>query len=207
MSLPARADMFTITDIPISATSESAVSAKSLAIAEGQAAAFQKLLQRVVAPYDVQQIPQPDASALQSVVAGFSLNNERTSATQYSADLTVRFNGDAVEYLLSQYGVRLSVEQASPVLVVPVYWTGEKAIVWDDVNPWRQIWERLDLGQPPGARAAAAGRCIRRSGGCGRPWYGRKRRRWSCCAAGMALNSCWFRLSPRTGKVDALRAR
>lgn len=141
----ARADMFTVTDVPIQATAESAAAAKAVAIADGQLRAFAKLIERVTSPQDAGLITAPTAETLQSVVAGFSLDNERTSATEYLADLTVRFNGEAVEYLLSQSGVKLAVEQAAPVLVVPVYWTGDSAVVWEGNNPWRAVWERLNL--------------------------------------------------------------
>jgi len=142
---PARADMFTVSGIEIAATAESAVDAKQVAIAEGQARAFARLARRLIAPEEAGLLATPDPETLQSVVAGYSLDNERTSASEYLAELTVRFNADAIEFLLSKSNIRLAVEQAPPALIVPVLWRDGTATIWGRSNPWRATWERLDL--------------------------------------------------------------
>jgi len=142
---PAAADMFTVSGIEIAASGETAVEAKTVAIAEGQAKAFAQLVRRLTSPEDAVVISTADPAILQSVVAGYSLDNERTSATDYLADLTVRFNGDAIEFLLSRSNVRISVEQAPPALIIPILWAGGSAVIWGSENSWRAIWERLDL--------------------------------------------------------------
>jgi hypothetical protein len=142
---PARADMFTVSDIAVEATAETATEAKQLAIADGQSRAFAELLGRVVRPDDRPFVPATDQQTLETVVAGYSIDNERTAPTQYLADLTVRFNAEAVELLLAQAGIKLAVEQAAPVLIVPVYWTGAEAVIWGDDNPWRRVWDQIDL--------------------------------------------------------------
>ena len=137
--------MFTVSGIEIGARAANAVDAKAVAIAEGQAKAFSELIGRVVSPADAAAVPSPDAETLQSVIAGYSLDNERTSAEEYLADLTVRFNPDAVEFVLSRSNIRLAVEQAPTALIVPVLWQDGSAVAWDPSSPWRAVWERLDL--------------------------------------------------------------
>jgi len=142
---PAAADMFTITGVAVDATADSALDAKAKAIGEGQAKAFAELLSRVVRAEDRPRVPQPDLETLQTVVAGYSIDNERTGPTEYLADLTVRFNAEAVELLLAQSDIKLAVEQAAPVLIVPIFWTGDRAVIWEADNPWRKVWNGLDL--------------------------------------------------------------
>jgi len=145
MARPALADMFTVSGIEIAAKAGSAVEAKAIAIAEGQAKAFAVLITRLATPEDAALFASPDAESVQSVVAGYSLDDERTTASEYFADLTVRFNAGAVEFLLSRGNVRLAVEQAPPALIVPVLWSAGEAVIWGDGNDWRAVWQRLDL--------------------------------------------------------------
>lgn len=116
----ARAQIFTVSGITVSARAASADEAKRLAIAEGQIKAYEALIAKLVRPEEAALLPVPDELALQGLVSGFSLDNERNSPTQYLAELTVRFNPDAVELLLAQAGISLNVTQSTPVLIVPV---------------------------------------------------------------------------------------
>ena len=142
---PAAANMFTVSGIEIAASGESAVEAKAIAIAEGQAKAFAQLVRRLTSPEDAAFVPAANPATLQSLVAGYSLDNERTTATDYLADLTVRFNGDAIEFLLSRSDVRIAVEQAPPALIIPILWTEGSTVIWGGENSWRTVWERIDL--------------------------------------------------------------
>lgn len=144
-SKPVLADMLTVSGIEIAAKADSAVDAKVIAIAEGQAKAFSQILQRLTSPEDNERLPMPDAQSIQSVVAGFSLDNERTSANEYLAELTVRFNADSVEFLLSHSNIRMVAEQSEPVLIIPVLWQNGSAVIWGEDNKWRSVWQKIDL--------------------------------------------------------------
>jgi len=116
----AQAQIFTISGIAVSAQAASADEAKKLAIADGQIKAYEALIAKLVRPEDAVLLPVPDEIGLQGLVSGFSLDKERNSPTQYLAEITVRFNPDAVELLLARAGITINVTQSTPVLIVPV---------------------------------------------------------------------------------------
>lgn len=141
----ARADIYTITGVAISATAETAIAAKQAAIAEGQFKAYSALVKRLTRPGEAEALPKIDSTMLQQVVIGFSLDNERTGPQQYLADLTVRFHPDAVELLFAQHGVEIAVTQAPPTLLVPVYRSDGSINVFEGGSPWRETLRRLGL--------------------------------------------------------------
>jgi hypothetical protein len=86
-------------------------------------------------------IPAVDATALQYYVLDFSVNNERSSAVRYLADLTFRFSPNEIRNLLRQNGVAFSETRGKPVVVLPVYSdTVTEPALWLEANPWRDVW-------------------------------------------------------------------
>ncbi|VAW12941.1 hypothetical protein MNBD_ALPHA09-8 [hydrothermal vent metagenome] len=159
----ARANIFTVSDIEISATASTANEAKQIAIAEGQSKALAALLDRLITPEDLANLPEIEPEMLQQVVIGFSLDNERTGPTQYLASLTVRFHPDAIELLLAQNGIKLSIVKSPPTLLVPVFWNANQLSVLSGVDAWTETFRRLGLQnrlvpllQPLGDAADAA---------------------------------------------------
>ncbi|MHA1523582.1 MAG: DUF2066 domain-containing protein [Alphaproteobacteria bacterium] len=163
------AGIFTITGVAVSAQAASAILAKTQAIAQGQLKAYDQLIAKLTQPEDAQLLPPPDEFGLQALISGFSLDNERTGPTQYLADLTVRFNPDAVELLLARAGIKLNVAQSSPVLIIPIIMGGrldpngqngqsdqneqngqsgqndQAPKIWSADNFWRPMWQGLGL--------------------------------------------------------------
>lgn len=134
-------DIFTVRDVAVDETAATAAQARQEAIAVGQRRAFRRLMDRLV-PEDQQPlIPAVDANTLQYYVLDFSVNNERSSAVRYLADLTFRFNPTEVRNLLRQNGVAFSETRGKPVVVLPVYSdTVTEPTLWLEANPWRDVW-------------------------------------------------------------------
>jgi hypothetical protein len=61
---------------------------------------------------------------------------------RYLATLTVRFNPVAVRDLLSASGVSFTEVRARPVLILPVFASTGRPLLFDDPNPWREAWTR-----------------------------------------------------------------
>ena len=132
--------IFTVRGIPVDATAESVTQARAQAIAQGQARAFDRLMQRLVMSQDRQFVPQIGSNEAASMVADFSVANERTSDVRYLADMTVRFQADAVRAFLQRAGVNYAETQARPIVVVPLYRDDQGWRLWDSPNPWHEAW-------------------------------------------------------------------
>jgi len=141
----ANANIFTVTGVEISATASTSTEAKQLAIAEGQNEALASLFEKLIRPEDMANLPPVDANMLQQVVIGFSLDNERTGPTQYLASLTVRFSPDGIELLLAQNGIKLSIVQSPPTLLVPVFWNAGQLSLFSGPDAWTETIRRIGL--------------------------------------------------------------
>lgn len=140
MAAPARADddAFTVSGVHEDVTAANALAARDQAQAEGQAKAFAQLMDRL-APG---KAPHLSASQITDLVIGFEVANERSSTVRYTADYTFHFNPGAVRRMLDSNGVTVVEQpaQVKPVVVLPVYIGGNRAVLWDDPNPWRDAW-------------------------------------------------------------------
>ena len=138
-------DIYTVTGVAVDATGASAAEARDIALAEGQAAAAARMLQRLTLEPDWPMLPPMSPQAAQALVTGVGVANERASSTRYLADLTVRFQREAVRSLLRQSGVRFTDNQAAPALLLPVLDADGMRVLFDEPNPWRSAWDARDL--------------------------------------------------------------
>ncbi|MDA0654076.1 MAG: DUF2066 domain-containing protein [Proteobacteria bacterium] len=132
--------LFTVEDIAIDATAGDANAAREIALAAGMREALDVLLRRITPRQHHGRLPTPGAAALQSLVFGFEIDNERTSDTRYLASLTVSFSRDAIRQELQRAEVPFTETAARPALVLPVYNAAGAQLLWDEPNPWRDAW-------------------------------------------------------------------
>lgn len=136
-------DIFTVRDVPVDETAATAADARQTALAVGQRRAFRRLMNRLVPEAHQSSIPALGSNLLQYYVLDFSVDNERTSAVRYLADLTFRFNADEVRNLLRSNSVGFAETRSKPLLVLPVFISPEAGpTLWFDPNPWRETWAR-----------------------------------------------------------------
>ena len=115
-----RPDLFTVSDIHVDVVGKSSTEAYTNAIAEGRPRAFQILFRRLTQQKDWARQPVLDAAGLQRISRGYDVANERRSTTRYVADVTYRFNPDAVARLLRSANIAFTQGGASRILVVPM---------------------------------------------------------------------------------------
>lgn len=136
--------MFTVRDVPVDATAESAAAARVGALAEAQRRALDILFSRLTLSVDREVLPALEAQEVAELVQAIEIANERTSAVRYLADVTVSFKRDAVRGILQVEGIPFAETVGKPVLVLPVYRAAGATLLWDDPNPWREAWLALD---------------------------------------------------------------
>jgi hypothetical protein len=139
---PRRADPFNVSGISVDASADSAASARPIALADGQRRAFATLLRRLTLPDDHGRLPRPTEALLNEVVAGFGIDEERTSATRYIGKISVQFRADAVRRLLQDNRLPYSETMSRPVLLVPIWQANDGVRIWEADNPWRNAWTR-----------------------------------------------------------------
>jgi len=139
----AQDDPFTVRNVEVDVTAESAAAAREHAIAEAQRQAFDRLIARLSTQGSQKTVPAPDGKALDELVRDFEVDSEKVSAVRYLATFTVRFKPAAIRALLRQNNVTFAETPSKPLLVLPLYRAEGALILWDDPNPWREAWAKL----------------------------------------------------------------
>lgn len=140
---PALADIYEIKGLGVDATAKDAEQAKIAALKDGQTAAFNLLVRRLAIVDENTKLPQFTSAEIASMLAGITIEEERTSPTRYIAKLTVRFRSEQVKQILQQLKVPFADKQAPKTLLLAV-WQAENPILWDNPNPWRKAWDSID---------------------------------------------------------------
>ena len=152
LTLPALAQtrpgsVYTVSNVSVDATSQSAVQARDIARADGERRAFRTLMERLTLRQDWSRLPKVTDADLVSLVQDFEVTSERSSTVRYLATLTFRFRAEPVRRLLRDRGIPFAETQSKPLVVLPVLAAGNRAVLWDDPNPWRAAWTRAPVNE------------------------------------------------------------
>jgi hypothetical protein len=137
----ARADaVFTVDGLAVDQTAETAAAAREAALAEGQARALRRLMQRLTVSVDWPRLPKLSGADVAELVQAIEIENEKTSAVRYLAELTVSFKPESVRRLLQANDIPMAETPGLAVLVLPVYREPGALLLWDEENPWLAVW-------------------------------------------------------------------
>ncbi|RIA56837.1 hypothetical protein [Dichotomicrobium thermohalophilum] len=135
----AQSPVYTVAKVAVNTKASDAVTAKEQAIREGSQRAFRKLLSRLVAFKAHDRLPELSASAIDGMLDGFVVREERFSSTRYIATLDFTFEAGKIRDLLNRIGLPHTDQQSPPVKLLPVA-QGESV-----GETWRAAWGALDL--------------------------------------------------------------
>ena len=147
LALPARAeqaDVFVVTGVKVEAKGARPDLARAKAVADGERVALARLLRKLTLAEDLARLPKPDAEAVRNAVRNFSVESENQQGDRYTASVAYRFDRDAVRAMLEGAGVPFLEASSPPLVVLPVWKEEGKPTLWDDPNPWREAWMRLE---------------------------------------------------------------
>jgi hypothetical protein len=159
----AMAGSFDVANIQISIQSANAVKARDQAINRAQRLAFAQLVGQT--EDGIKTIGDDQIARL---VKDFSVRSERMAARSYQAVFTVRFDQYRAQNFIDTHGFILvdptmqspvaisentevvtteaTTTNAAPLLktiaVLPVLDIGSRRVIWDEPNPWRDVWQR-----------------------------------------------------------------
>jgi hypothetical protein len=149
---PARADdqpdPYSAT-VKVDATADSAASARTVARTDGQRHALDEVVKGLSGTADLSKLPKLDDQAITNLVASFEVANEKMSTVRYLADYTFHFRPAKMRQLLRSAGLAVAESPAKPAVVVPVYQDGDRLVLWDDPNPWRDAWSQVPAPSGP----------------------------------------------------------
>ncbi len=145
-AVPPRGDVFTVTPVPVDVTAGNAAAARDQAVGEGEQQAFQLLLARLTLAADRGRLPKASVAQLNELVQGFEVAHERRSGVRYLADFAVHFRAEAIRQLLRKAGIGFAETMSKPLVILAVLHDGERTVLWDDPNPWRDAWANI---KPP----------------------------------------------------------
>ncbi len=116
------AQPFTVKNVQIDATADSAFEAQRQAMSDGQLRAALILIERLTLPEDRfefdPEIVTSDVAA--QLIAGLQIANEQRSATRYRGELTIEFDRRAVGQFFDTQQIPYVESPASPVLAIAV---------------------------------------------------------------------------------------
>ncbi len=78
-------------------------------------------------------------------ISGYSIENEKYKKDIYSALITVNFEKIKLEKLLKTEGIEFFSKKGPKTLIIPILNFQDRLILWDDPNPWFDVWLRRPL--------------------------------------------------------------
>lgn len=141
---PAGDRVFTVANYPVEARAKDAVTAKDMAMTDGQQAAFRSLLKRIVPVTAYDRLKRVSGVKAANLVDGVSVRSESNSSTEYIANLDFSFQADGVRTILRREGVPFVDTQAGEITLVLVVRDGAQSIP-QAVQSWTGAWKSLDL--------------------------------------------------------------
>jgi len=133
-------DVFEVSGVYVDVTAENVTRAREKAMREGQGRAFDILLKRLTMKADRGLLPWVEPAKRAQYIRDFSINGERSSSVRYLATYTYHFKPDAIRNLLKARGISFAETISKPVLVLPLFEDGTRLSLWENPNPWRDVW-------------------------------------------------------------------
>ncbi len=140
---PSGQGVFRVDGVAVDVTAADAEAARAQALLDGQRKAFARLIARIVPAAAASSVPTLDDDALTRLVQGFEVADERVAPKRYIATLAYRFDAEAVSAFLRESGVPFALTRARPLLILPLYRSEDRLLLWEDDNAWRLAWSRL----------------------------------------------------------------
>ena len=140
--------VFKVDKISVDATGRSATEARELALRQAHQQAFDIVLRRLTLRSEWPLLPKSEDIAVDDLVEGFRVSNEKTGNQRYLATLSVTFKPTAIREFLRARGTSVTEIQSRPALLVPVLENEDGLQAWGE-HWWRQNWAARDLDNLP----------------------------------------------------------
>ncbi|HWB49624.1 MAG TPA: DUF2066 domain-containing protein [Stellaceae bacterium] len=164
----AQDDAYTAT-VTVDATSDSVAKARDIARIDGARRALNTIVEKLAGGAGKGKPLKLSDNQVTDLVASFEVANEKMSAVRYTADYTYHFKPNEVARAMQSAGIAVADTSgaganqnqgqnqnqnqstappaaAKLAVVLPIYQSGDSALLWDDPNPWREAWSHRPAG-------------------------------------------------------------
>ncbi len=86
-----------------------------------------------------------DLLKVRDYVSGYSIENEKYKKEKYSALITITFEKNKLEKFLENKNIKYFSKKGPKTLIIPIINFEQRLILWDDPNPWFDVWLRRPL--------------------------------------------------------------
>jgi len=140
--------IFAAEAVAVDVTARTATEARERGLREGRVRGLRQVYERLVMRQYHDVLPKLAVTEVIDMVRDFTVLHERTSAIRYMADINVRFHPDAVRTSLRFSQIPFAETISKPILVLPLYQESivTSPVLWEEDNPWREAWEKLQKG-------------------------------------------------------------
>ena len=138
-------------EVNVDVTGKDAADARDQAMVKAHADALAELLGKFTTPEQVTAIISGlDPDKINALVRGTEVLEEKISKDRYRAHLMVTFDADEVSGLIGKNGAATNIEQTGPTaassfLILPAYEEENTQMLWEEGNPWRNVWKLQGL--------------------------------------------------------------
>ena len=113
---------------------------RTIAIEKSYKIALSRYLKWVTLKENQDIINLVDLLEARDYVSGYSIDNEKYKKEKYSALITVTFEKYKLEKFLENKEIEFFSKKGPKTLIIPVINFEKRLILWDDPNPWFDVW-------------------------------------------------------------------
>ena len=136
-------------EVDVDVTAADTATAREEAMIKGQSEGLSDLLGKFTTGEQSQQILfNMDPKKIASLVRGTEVLNEKMSTNRYRAHLKISFDANEISKLIgngSSNGQSLKPAPIGSFLIIPSYEEDGVVLLWDEGNPWRNVWKSTGL--------------------------------------------------------------
>jgi len=123
--------LFSISNIEVDEQASDAVKARTRGLQQAQHRGFAALIAKITRDGAPEQLADISDDAVQRLIFGLEIEDERTSSRRYQARVTVRFQPDSVSQFLTDLDIPHVRASGQPVIIAHGHRRGLNTYVWD----------------------------------------------------------------------------
>lgn len=164
--------LYTVADVKVDVTAQSAVAAREQAFEQAQVDAFNTLAGRILPAERLAGFTPPDVNTVSAMIQDYEIGSEQLSTVRYVASYTFRFKESAARQYFGSMGADIYGAQAAftaigedqnalattaedsenlatsagtpsgTLLILPFYEKSGNTMLWSPYNVWRNAWNK-----------------------------------------------------------------
>ncbi len=139
----AQSAAFTVENVKVDVTAESAVAARHQAFEKAQVEALAALATRFLDEGAAAAFQPPDPITISTLILDYEITGEKLSTVRYIATYKFRFKEAETSALFAQGGAVVHTDVSiGPIMVLPYYQVDGRSRLWGVDNAWLSAWQR-----------------------------------------------------------------